>query len=61
MQDVDVSELIGSLPVRLREPFLLHYYGGFRICDVAALLRQPERTVKADLFAARATLKAAVA
>lgn len=59
-QDVDVRELIGSLPVRLREPFLLHYYGGFRICDVAALLHKPEGTVKADLFAARATLKAAL-
>ena len=60
-QDVEVRQLIGSLPVRLREPFLLHYYGGFRICDVAALLRRPEGTVKADLFAARAKLRAALA
>jgi RNA polymerase sigma-70 factor (ECF subfamily) len=60
-QDVEVRQLIGSLPARLREPFLLHYYGGFRICDVAALLRRPEGTVKSELFAARATLKAALA
>ena len=60
VQDVEVRQLIGSLPARLREPFLLHYYGGFRVCDVAALLRRPEGTVKADLFAARAALKAAL-
>jgi RNA polymerase sigma-70 factor, ECF subfamily len=60
-QDVEVRQLIGSLPARLREPFLLHYYGGLRIRDVAALLRRPEGTVKADLFAARAALKAALA
>ena len=60
-QDVDVRDLIGSLSPRLRDPFLLYYYGGFQIRDVAALLRRPEGTVKADLFAARAKLKAALA
>ena len=29
VQDVDVRNLIASLPPRLRDPFLLHYYGGF--------------------------------
>ena len=28
VQDVDVRNLIASLPPRLRDPFLLHYYGG---------------------------------
>ena len=56
-QDVDVRNLIASLPPRLRDPFLLHYYGGFGIREVAALLRRPEGTIKADLFAARARLK----
>jgi RNA polymerase sigma-70 factor, ECF subfamily len=60
-QDVDVRHLIASLPPRLRDPFLLHYYGGFGIREVAALLRKPEGTIKADLFAARATLKTALA
>ena len=60
-QDVEIRDLIGSLPPRLREPFLLYYYGGFQVRDVAALLRRPEGTVKADLFAARAKLKAALA
>ena len=60
MQDVDVRNLIASLPPRLRDPFLLHYYGGFGIREVAALLRRPEGTIKADLFAARARLKRAL-
>jgi RNA polymerase sigma-70 factor, ECF subfamily len=59
-QDVDVCNLIASLPPRLREPFLLHHYGGFRVREVAALLQRPEGTIKADLFAARAKLKAAL-
>ena len=59
-QDVDVRNLIASLPPRLRDPFLLHYYGGFGIREVAALLRKPEGTIKADLFAARAKLKTAL-
>ena len=60
-QDVDVRNLIASLPARLRDPFLLHYYGGFGIREVAALLHKPEGTIKADLFAARAKLKATLA
>jgi RNA polymerase sigma-70 factor (ECF subfamily) len=60
VDDVDVRNLIASLPPRLRDPFLLHYYGGFGIREVAALLRKPEGTIKADLFAARAKLKTAL-
>ncbi len=59
-QDVDVRVLIEALPQRLRSAFLLHYYGGFGIREVAAMLRMPEGTVKADLFHARARLKAAL-
>jgi RNA polymerase sigma-70 factor (ECF subfamily) len=59
-QDVDVRNLLASLPPRLRDPFLLHYYGGFPIREVAALLHRPEGTIKADLFAARAKLKSAL-
>jgi hypothetical protein len=58
-QDVDARSLIALLPPRLRNPFLLHYYGGFRTREVAALLRKPEGTVKADLFAARPTQEGA--
>jgi RNA polymerase sigma-70 factor, ECF subfamily len=60
-QDVDVRHFIAALPPRLREPFLLHYYGGFGIRDIAGLLGKPEGTIKADLFGARAKLKAALA
>jgi RNA polymerase sigma-70 factor (ECF subfamily) len=59
-QDVDVRALIQSLPERLRSPFLLHYYGGFGLKEVAAMLGRPEGTIKADLFNARAKLKAAI-
>jgi RNA polymerase sigma-70 factor (ECF subfamily) len=59
-QDVDVRALIQSLPERLRSPFLLHYYAGFGLKDVAAMLGRPEGTIKADLFHARARLKAAL-
>ena len=59
-QDVDVRALIAALPDRLRSAFLLHYYGGFGVKEVAAMLGRPEGTIKADLFNARARLKAAV-
>jgi RNA polymerase sigma-70 factor (ECF subfamily) len=59
-QDVDVRSLIAALPPRQREPFLLHYYGGFPIREIAILLGRPAGTIKADLFAARARLKAAL-
>ena len=60
VQDVDVRNLLQSLPARLRDPFLLHYYAGFPIKQVATLLHRPEGTIKADLFAARAKLRAAL-
>jgi RNA polymerase sigma-70 factor, ECF subfamily len=60
VQDVDVRNLIASLPPRLRDPFLLHYYGGFGLKEVASLLHRPEGTIKAHLFAARARLKTAL-
>jgi RNA polymerase sigma-70 factor (ECF subfamily) len=60
VQDVDVRDLIASLPPRLRDPFLLHYYGGFALKEVASMLHRPEGTVKAHLFAARARLKTAL-
>ena len=60
VQDVDVRNLIASLPPRLRDPFLLHYYAGFGIREVSAMLGRPEGTVKADLHHARTRLKAAL-
>jgi RNA polymerase sigma-70 factor (ECF subfamily) len=60
VQDVDVRALIASLPDRLRQPFLLYHYAGFPVREVAALLNRPEGTVKAELHAARARLRAAL-
>jgi RNA polymerase sigma-70 factor (ECF subfamily) len=59
-QDVDVRALIEGLPDKQRNAFLLHYYGGFGVREVAGMLGRPEGTVKADLFHARARLKAAL-
>jgi RNA polymerase sigma-70 factor (ECF subfamily) len=60
-QDVDIRELLARLPARLREPFLLHYYAGFGIKEIALQLKKPEGTIKADLYHARAKLKEALA
>jgi RNA polymerase sigma-70 factor, ECF subfamily len=60
-QDVDVRELIAALPAKLRDPFLLHYYAGFGVKEIAVLVKRPEGTVKADLYHARARLKEALA
>ena len=59
-QDVDVRALIEALPPRLRSAFLLHYYAGFGVREVASMLGRPEGTVKADLHHARARLKDAL-
>jgi hypothetical protein len=37
-----VSELIMALPARLRNPFLLHYYAGFGVREIAVLLERPQ-------------------
>jgi RNA polymerase sigma-70 factor, ECF subfamily len=59
-QDVHVRALLQTLPDRLRSPFLLHYYAGFPLREVAAMLGRPEGTIKADLFQARAKLRRAL-
>ena len=59
-EDVDVRALIQALPERLRSAFLLHYYGGFPVREVAEMLGRPEGTIKADLYHARARLKTAL-
>ena len=60
VQDVDVRALIEALPAKLRSAFLLHYYAGFGVREVATMLGRPEGTVKADLHHARTRLKAAI-
>ena len=60
-QDVHIRDLLAALPARLREPFLLHYYAGFGVKEIAVQLKRPEGTIKADLYHARARLKEALA
>lgn len=60
-QDVHVRELLAGLPARLREPFLLHYYAGFGVREIAQMLNRPEGTIKADLYHARGALREALA
>jgi RNA polymerase sigma-70 factor (ECF subfamily) len=60
VQDVDVRELIATLPARLRDPFLLHYYAGFGIREIGVMLKRPDGTIKADLYHARTRLKEAI-
>jgi RNA polymerase sigma-70 factor, ECF subfamily len=57
VQDVDVRQLLMTLPARLREPFLLHYYAGFGVHEIGVLLKRPDGTIKADLYHARAKLR----
>lgn len=56
--DPSVRMLVQSLPERLRDPALLHYYADLPVQQVAALLGRNEGTVKADLHAAREHLRA---
>jgi RNA polymerase sigma-70 factor, ECF subfamily len=60
-QDVDVRQLLQGLPGRLRDPFLLHYYAGFGLREIAVMLKRPEGTIKADLYHARTRLRESLA
>ena len=43
-----------------RVPLYLHYYEGYSVKEIAALMRLPENTVSTRLFRARAKLKTAL-
>ena len=58
--DVDMRQLIQGLPHRMRNALLLHYYAGFSVREVSAMLGRPEGTIKADLYQARARLRSAL-
>lgn len=53
---ISVREAVQSLPERLRDVVLLHYFGDLTVADVARSLGKAEGTVKSDLFEARARL-----
>lgn len=58
--EVDLRAVVQTLPERLRSAFLLRYYAGFTVREVAVLLNRPEGTVKSDLYQARTRLKSAL-
>lgn len=53
----ELRGLVDTLPERQRDAFLLHYYAGYAVREVAAMVRRPEGTVKSDLSQARAALR----
>lgn len=57
-QNGDLHALIDLLPQELRAVLLLHYYAGYQIREIAIMLGRPEGTIKANLFHARARLRA---
>src|SRR5260370_2817513 len=54
VQDVDVRNLLQALPPRLRDPFLLHYYGGGPLPGGGAPLPPPPGPNKSPPLAPRA-------
>jgi RNA polymerase sigma-70 factor (ECF subfamily) len=60
-EETDLRVVIEALPQRLRAEVLLYYGAGFQVREVAAMVGRPAGTVKADLYRARARLKAGLA
>jgi RNA polymerase sigma-70 factor, ECF subfamily len=56
----ELENLIGSLPISLREPFLMQTLGGFSCAEIAAELEISEGAVMVRLTRARKTLQAAL-
>ena len=56
-RDVVVTQMIRSLPTRLRDPFLLAATGEHRYEDIAAMLGIPIGTVKWRIAEARRVLR----
>ena len=57
---IDLRRAVRRLPSREALAIDLHYYLGLGVCDVAAVMRCPEGTVKSLLSRGRARLRAAL-
>lgn len=53
----ELEDLIGSLPLSLREPFLLQVLGGFSCAEIGAMLEISEGAVMVRLTRARQSLR----
>ena len=56
-----VKESLADLPVEMREPIELAYFGGHTYREVATVLGTPEGTVKSRIRTGLATLRASLA
>ena len=45
----DVAKVIATLPRRERDPIVLAYFGGHSYREVAAILKEPEGTIKSRI------------
>lgn len=55
--DPALHDAIAHLDDKLRLPVVLHYMEGYRVDEIAKMLRLPSGTVKSRLMRARARLK----
>ena len=55
--DRELHDAILGLPEKLRLPIVLHHMEGYRVKEVASILRVPQGTVKTRLAAGRRELK----
>jgi len=57
---LDLRAAVDALPRRQREAVVLHYYLGFDVASIGAMLGVSEGTIKTALFRARAALAVAL-
>ncbi len=55
----ELTQIIASLPIHLRQPFELHYLG-YKYHEIAACMELPLGTVKSRIFFARKALQKAI-
>lgn len=56
-EDRELLQSVLALPGPYAEVVYLHYYEGYRVAEIAALLKSKENTVKSQLLRAQALLK----
>ena len=55
--DIELAQLVFSLPPKYRDVVYLHYLEGYSVSEIAGLLKSNENTVKTNLRRAREKLK----
>ena len=55
--DIDLQRAFARLPARARLALTLHYYEGYSVQEIAAILGEPAGTVKSRMARARERLK----